>query len=145
MLLFLLNRILKPEGRGEMPRMHNRFSGMTENKQRHSWMNLQMSQRSSSQSASFAVNGFGTNKRLARQLLITGRPWSEWNRCLMARLLTEQKRSQRPLRTHAETNPSPSTERTASLTLLCFTSAARPPCPQPSRRHCRRHHHLLKK
>lgn len=118
-------------------------SSMTENKQRNSWMNLQMSQRFSSQSASFAASGFGTNKRLARRLLITGRPWSEWNHRLMARLLTEQKRSQRPLRTHAETNPSASTEHTASLTLLCFTSAARPLCPQPS--HHRRHHLLKKK
>lgn len=102
-----------------------------------------MSQRFSSQSASFAANRYGTNKRLALRLLITGRPRSEWNRCLMARLLTEQTRSQRPLRTHAETNPSSSTKHTAPLTLLCFTSAARPPCPQPSRH--RRRHHLLKK
>lgn len=115
---------------------------MTENKQRHSWMNPQKSQRFSSQSASFAANGYGTNKRLARRLLITGRPRSEWNHRLMARLLMEQTRRQRPLRAHAETNPSPSTEHTAPLTLLCFTSAARPPCPQPSR-HPRRH--LLKK
>lgn len=124
--------------------MHNRFSNMTENKQRNSWMNPRMSQRLSSQSASFVANGFRTNKRLVRRLLITGRPWSEWNDRLMARLLTEQKRSQRPLRTHAETNPSTSSEHTASLTLLCFTSAAHPPCPQLSR-HRRRRHHLLKK
>lgn len=127
---------------GEMPRMHNRCSSMTENKQRNSWINQQTSQRFSSQSASFAASGFGTNKTISAPVINHG-----------STLVRVESPPDGPSTHRAKTEPTaikdtrknksiPIDRTHGTIDFAAFTSAARPPCPQPSR-HLR--HHLLKK